>query len=106
MVGLLTAGRSPWRQGGAALTTGALFGAAADHFGRHLVLAPYCVFFAMLVVISVTDLTHRLVPRRAIYGAMALDRALAARDRGPRREASTTSVERPSPVRSPSGCSS
>ena len=38
----------------------------------HLVLAPYCVFFAMLVTISVTDLTHRLVPRRLVYGGMAL----------------------------------
>ena len=43
--------------------------AAAVHFGRDLVLAPFCVFFAMLVAVSVTDLTHRLVPRRLIYGA-------------------------------------
>jgi leader peptidase (prepilin peptidase)/N-methyltransferase len=30
------------------------------------------VFLALLVVVSVTDLTHRLVPRRLIYGALAL----------------------------------
>ncbi len=69
---LLPAGRSPARTAGAAVITAALFGAAAAHFGRHLVLAPFCVFLAMLVVVSVTDLTHRLVPRRLIYGALAL----------------------------------
>jgi leader peptidase (prepilin peptidase)/N-methyltransferase len=56
----------------AALVTAALFGAAAAHFGRDLILAPFCVFFAMLVVISVTDLSHRLVPRRLVYSALAL----------------------------------
>jgi leader peptidase (prepilin peptidase)/N-methyltransferase len=30
------------------------------------------VFFAMLVTVSLTDLTHRLVPRHLLYGAMAL----------------------------------
>jgi leader peptidase (prepilin peptidase)/N-methyltransferase len=30
------------------------------------------VFFALLVVISITDLSHRLVPRRLIYGALTL----------------------------------
>ena len=49
-----------------------VFGGAAAHFGRDLVLAPFCVFFAMLVVVSVTDLSHRLVPRRLIYAALAL----------------------------------
>ena len=72
MVHLLPSGRSPGRTAGAALVTGVLFGAAAWRFDWHLVLAPYCVFFAMLVTISVTDLTHRLVPRRLVYGGMAL----------------------------------
>ena len=35
-------------------------------------LAPFCVFFAMLVAVSVTDLSHRLVPRRLLYAALAL----------------------------------
>ncbi len=69
---LLPSGPAPARTLTAALVTGALLGAAAAHFGRHLILAPFCVFFAMLVVVSVTDLTHRLVPRRLIYWAMAL----------------------------------
>jgi leader peptidase (prepilin peptidase)/N-methyltransferase len=56
----------------AALCTGALLGAAAAHFGRDLILAPFCVFFAMLVAVSLTDLSHRLVPRRLVYSAMAL----------------------------------
>ncbi len=69
---LLPRGLSPPRTALATVVTGALFGLAAVHFGRDLVLAPYCVFFALLVVISVTDLSHRLVPRRLIYGALAL----------------------------------
>jgi leader peptidase (prepilin peptidase)/N-methyltransferase len=73
---LLPAGRSPGRRALAAVTTGVLFGAAAAHFGRDLIVAPYCVFFAMLVVISVTDLSHRLVPRRLIYAAMVIIAAL------------------------------
>lgn len=69
---LVPSGPSPPRVAVAALITAALFGGAAAHFGRDLELAPFCVFFAVLVVISVTDLTHRLVPRRLIYGALAL----------------------------------
>ena len=54
------------------MVTAVLFGAAAAHFGRDLVLAPFCVFFAMLVAVSVTDLSHRLVPRGSLYGALVL----------------------------------
>jgi len=68
--GLLPSGRSSPRQVVASVVTGALFGATAAHFGRNLIVAPFCAFFAMLVVVSVTDLTHRLVPRRLIYEAM------------------------------------
>ena len=71
-VHLLPSGSSSSRTAGAALVTGLLFGAAAWRFGWHAILAPYCVFFAMLVTISVTDLTHRLVPRHLVYGGMAL----------------------------------
>lgn len=69
---LLPSGRAPARTLAAALLTGVLFGSAADHFGRDLVLAPFCVFFALLVAVSVTDLTHRLVPRWLLYEALAL----------------------------------
>ena len=69
---MLPSGRSPGRTASAALATGVLFGAAAAHFGWHLILVPYCVFFAMLVTISITDLSHRLVPRHLVYGGMAL----------------------------------
>ena len=73
--------------------------AAADHFGRDLVLAPFCVFFALLVAVSVTDLSHRLVPRRLLYGGAGPDRPpaggrvgrrphLARPDRGRHRRAS------------------
>ena len=69
---VLPSGPAPARTISAAVVTGALFGAAAHHFGPDLVLAPFCVFFAMLVVVSVTDLTHRLVPRHLLYGALSL----------------------------------
>jgi leader peptidase (prepilin peptidase)/N-methyltransferase len=70
--GLLPSGRSPVRRLVAAVVTGVLFGAAASHFGSHLIVAPFCVFFAMLVVVSVTDLSHGLVPRYLIYAAMSI----------------------------------
>ncbi len=69
---LLPAGAVPARTAVAALVTGALFGAMADHFGTDLLVAPFCAFFAMLVAISVTDLTHRLVPRWIVYPSCAL----------------------------------
>jgi leader peptidase (prepilin peptidase)/N-methyltransferase len=69
---LVPAGPSAARTAAAAIITGALFAAAAHQFGRDIVLAPYCVFFALLVAVSVTDLTHRLVPRRLIYPGLAL----------------------------------
>jgi leader peptidase (prepilin peptidase)/N-methyltransferase len=69
---LVPSGAVPARTAVSAVVTAALFGAAAVHFGRDLALAPYCVFLALLVAVSVTDLTHRLVPRRMIYGALVL----------------------------------
>jgi leader peptidase (prepilin peptidase)/N-methyltransferase len=64
---LLPTGRSTGRTVGSAVLTGVLFAAAAVRFGTDVVLAPFCAFFAMLVVVSVTDLSHRLVPRRVVY---------------------------------------
>jgi len=69
---LVPTGHAPARTASGALLTGALLAAAADHFGRDLVLAPFCVFFALLVAVSSTDLSHRLVPRWLIYPALAL----------------------------------
>ncbi len=69
---LLPAGPSAARTAMAALLTGALFGAIADHFGTNVVVAPFCVTVAMLVSVSVTDLTHRLVPRWILYGGLTL----------------------------------
>jgi leader peptidase (prepilin peptidase)/N-methyltransferase len=69
---LVPTGPSAIRTAAAAIVTGVLFGALANHFGRDIVLAPYCVFVAMLVAVSITDLTHRLVPRRLIYPGLAL----------------------------------
>jgi len=65
-------GRSMIRTLVAAILTGGSFGAAAAHFGADLILAPLCVFFALLVAVSLTDLSYRLVPRRLIYGALVL----------------------------------
>ncbi len=69
---LLPAGPSAARSLGAALITGSLFAAAAQRFGAHLVLMPYCAFFAALVVVSTTDLSHGVVPRRLVYPAMGV----------------------------------
>jgi hypothetical protein len=54
---LLPAGPAPVRTLGSALVTGGLYAGAAAHFGRDIVLAPFCLFFAMLV---------------GIYGGLAL----------------------------------
>ena len=69
---LLPEGRSPARTLAAALLTGVLWGAAAGHFGPHLLLIPFCAFFAMLVTVSFTDLSHRLVPRHLVYGGLLI----------------------------------
>ena len=69
---LLPEGRSVPRTVGAAVATGLLFAGTAAHFGAHLVVAPFCIFFAVLVVLSVTDLTHRMVPRQFVYAGSAV----------------------------------
>jgi len=69
---LVTQGRSPLRTAVAAVVTAGLFAALAVHFGADVVLAPFAVFVATLVVVSVTDLSFRLVPRWLIYGGVAL----------------------------------
>ena len=66
---LVRRGPSRSRTALAAVVTGALFAALAVHFGPDVELAPFCVFVATLVTVSVTDLSHRLVPRWLIYGA-------------------------------------
>jgi leader peptidase (prepilin peptidase)/N-methyltransferase len=69
---LVPRGRSTVRTAVAALLTGGLFAALGVHFGADVVLAPFAVFFATLVVVSLTDLGYRLVPRWLIYGGVAL----------------------------------
>ncbi len=75
---LLPEGRSLPRMIGAGVITGILFGLAADRLTVHgheaslLLVLPYWVFLAAAVTVSVTDLTHRLVPRQILYGALAL----------------------------------
>jgi leader peptidase (prepilin peptidase)/N-methyltransferase len=68
---LLPAGVSPLRTVGASLVTGILAGGGAYRFGAHVVLVPFIVFFSALVVVSTTDLTHGLIPRRLVYPALA-----------------------------------
>jgi leader peptidase (prepilin peptidase)/N-methyltransferase len=74
---LLPAGRSIPRMVGAGIVTGVLFGVAASRLTVHgheaslLLVLPFWVFLAMAVTVSVTDLTHRLVPRQLLYGALA-----------------------------------
>lgn len=75
---LLPEGRSLPRTVGAGVVTGVLFGLTADRLTVHghaatlLLVLPYWVFLALAVTVSVTDLTHRLVPRQLLYGALVL----------------------------------
>jgi leader peptidase (prepilin peptidase)/N-methyltransferase len=73
---LLPAGVSPVRTIGAALVTGALVAGGANQFDAHLVVVPFAVFFSALVVLSTTDLSHGLIPRRLVYAALATVAAL------------------------------
>lgn len=75
---VLPRGRSVPRMVGAGLVTGVLWGVVAatltvhGHEASLLLVLPFWVFVAMAVTVSVTDLTHRLVPRQLLYGALAL----------------------------------
>lgn len=69
---LLASGRSTARTLGAAVVTAALWVAVARSFGPNVLVIPYLTFMAMAVAVAVTDLTHRLVPRRLIYPALVL----------------------------------
>jgi leader peptidase (prepilin peptidase) / N-methyltransferase len=53
------------------VVTGVLTAGGANRFGAHLVLVPFTVFFAVLVVVSTTDLSHGLIPRRLVYPGLA-----------------------------------
>ena len=78
-VALVPAGRNPTRTVVAGLVTGALAAAAAHRLGAQLTLVAYGLLFAVLVAVSVTDLSHRLVPRRLVYpGAVVVGAALVA----------------------------
>jgi leader peptidase (prepilin peptidase)/N-methyltransferase len=63
---------SPLERLGEVVATAALFAGAAVHFGAVPALAPYCVLFAGLVLLSVTDLRVGLVPRRLLYPWLVL----------------------------------
>ena len=58
--------------------TAGLFVSAGWRFGAHVVLADYCVFFAVLVALSGIDLDHHLLPSRVIYPAAVASLALLA----------------------------
>lgn len=58
--------------------TAALFVAAAWRLGARAELADYCIFFAVLVVLSGIDLDHQLIPSRIIYPASVTSLAALA----------------------------
>ncbi len=68
----LPIGRSPARTVGVALLCAVLGGAVSGRFGLHPIAMAYWAFVVMLVTVSVTDLTHRLVPRRLIYAGLVV----------------------------------
>jgi leader peptidase (prepilin peptidase)/N-methyltransferase len=69
---LLPVGVSPVRTAGAAVVTGVLAAGGANRFGAHFALVPFIVFFSVLVVVSTTDLSHGLIPRRLVYPGLAV----------------------------------
>jgi leader peptidase (prepilin peptidase)/N-methyltransferase len=52
-------------------TTGVLFGLAAAKFGPSVATVVYSAFFWVLVVLTVIDLEHKLLPTRVVYPALA-----------------------------------
>ena len=54
------------------LANAALFVAAALHFGPHLVLVPYLVFFAALLAITVIDIEHLRIPDRIVFPTLGI----------------------------------
>lgn len=73
---LLPQGRSPGRSALAGVLSGVLAGLAAARFGCHLLVVPYLVFLVALVMLSLTDLSHRLLPRTIIYPTLVVVAAL------------------------------
>jgi leader peptidase (prepilin peptidase) / N-methyltransferase len=69
---LVPQGRSPARTLVTGALTGGLFAGLAVHFGTDMVLVPLAVFFSVLVTVSVTDLSYRLVPRWLLYWSLFL----------------------------------
>jgi len=51
------------------LATGVLFGISAWRFGLSLTAVLYAAFFWVLVVLTVIDLDHKLLPNRVVYPA-------------------------------------
>jgi leader peptidase (prepilin peptidase)/N-methyltransferase len=88
-------GRNAWRDGLVALCTGFLFAGTAAKFGPSLDALVFAAFFWVLVVLTLVDLEHRLLPNRIVYPAavagwtvIVLD-ALAAADVARLKDAAT-----------------
>jgi leader peptidase (prepilin peptidase)/N-methyltransferase len=67
------------------LGTAILFGLSAWRFGYNAETAIYCGFFWVLVVLTIIDIDHHLLPTRVVYpallvGAVALIATAVARD--------------------------
>lgn len=54
------------------LVTGVLFALAVAEFGLTLTAAVYAAFFWVLVVLTVIDLEHKLLPNRIVYPAFVV----------------------------------
>lgn len=61
-------GYSPWFES----SCGLLFAAAAIRFGADWALPAYLVFFAALLVVTVIDLEHFIVPNRIVVATLAV----------------------------------
>src|SRR5262245_35031078 len=67
-------GRGPGhaRTAGCTVACASLFTLAALHWGGTARLGPHLLLFAVLVVVTVIDLEHSLIPNRVVFPALGL----------------------------------
>jgi len=64
--------RAPARRPLVEVTSAVLLAAAALRFGLSWALPAFCVLFASLVVVSVVDLDHLIIPSRVVYPTLCV----------------------------------
>jgi len=75
--------RAPARRPLVEVTSAVLLAAAALRFGLSWALPAFCVLFASLVVVSVVDLDHLIIPSRVVYPTLCVTAPLLGRPQWP-----------------------